>query len=409
MLNAHAAGRWKEQSKTVLSRSQLPVWRTSAPFPQASCMWTQPNPRLGIYLGKHPIFILLYLRLKRIPTPPLHMPCDHTLKRPETGAHTYWLTRGYSGHSLTTPQHLTIMRALFHTCALAPSHAHTWGGRHTFTHFRHSPRSLTLVLLTRYTRSPCSTVPSALSFNPSGCWTYTVRRKQREAKISPRALSPWTLQLASFVVSNPRATSHTKHCRYVCWDTGELNALFNLVYCQFPALSNLSLQEVLRTMCPFLRGISRRPLQAPVLSKYSLSKLKERDAGPEYQEGGGIPRHACRTLLCPRQITPRHSLVFYPQGSESPPRDSACKHTSHPSYLQETESIGASLCPEMSLSLRSRLLKPALVELWQPNHCPVCGLPGSREFILGSCLAISDHREDPSPIPPNVVLCSTIT
>lgn len=182
------------------------VWNSSK---KLSCMWTQPNPRPCIYLGKHPIFILLYLRLKRIPTPPLHMPCDHALKRPETGAHTYWLTRGYSGHSLTTPQHLTIMRALFHTCALAPSHAHTWGGRHTFTHFRHSPRSLTLVLVTRYTRSPCSTVPSALSFNPSGCWTYTVRRKQREAKISPRALS--TMNTAIGFVPCVKSTSNVSH------------------------------------------------------------------------------------------------------------------------------------------------------------------------------------------------------
>lgn len=102
----------------------------------------------------------------------------------------------------------------------------------------------------------------------------TLLEENRDAKISPRALSPWTLQLASFILPNPRATSHPKHCRYICWDTGELNALFNLVYCQFLALSNLTLQEVLRTMCPFLRGISRRPLQAPVLSKYSLSKLK---------------------------------------------------------------------------------------------------------------------------------------
>lgn len=95
-------GNRKNKAK-LLSGSQLPFWRTSAPFPQASrgsmkfqqeaCMWTRPNPRPCIYLVKHwgsflyPIFILLYLRLKRIPTPPLPMPCDHTLRLRNGSSH----------------------------------------------------------------------------------------------------------------------------------------------------------------------------------------------------------------------------------------------------------------------------------------------------------------------------------
>lgn len=119
-------------------------------------------------------------------------------------------------------------------------------------------------------------------------------------------------------------------------------------------------------------GISRRPIQAPVLSKYSLPKLKERDAGPEYQEGKGIPRQACRTLLCPQLITPRHSLVFCPQGSQSPTWGIGIQPAStltHSRYLQEAESIGASLCTEYVF----------VIVIWASQSCP-CGTLTTRSL-----------------------------
>lgn len=177
-----------------------------------------------------------------------------------------------------------------------------------------------------YICSPCSTVPSALSLSPSGCWTYTVRRKQREAKISPRALSLWTLQMDSFILSNLCAMSHTKHCRYICWDTGELNALYNLVCCQFLALSNLSLQEVLRTMCPFLQGFLGGPYKHQSWVNIHFLNLRKGMQALSTRKARGS-QTCLQDPTLPQLITPRHSLVFCPQGSQSPTRDSACKHT----------------------------------------------------------------------------------
>lgn len=393
-------GNGKNKAK-LLSESQLPFWRPSAPFPQASrgsmkfqqvtCMWTQPNRRPCIYLGKYwggflyPIFIiLLYLRLKHIHTNTsiarALWPHTHAQKRELTHTDSLRYTLVTASPQPRISQSWEHLFIPVHSHHLSHTHMDTHGGvSHVVTHLRISDILHKVSPLFSWWGTYALPVLLFLqpwvSLRPSGCRTYTVRRKQREAKISPRALSPWTLQLASFILSNPRPTSHTKHHRYVCWDPGELNAMYNLVYCQFLALSNLSLQEVLRIRCPSLQGFLGGPYKHQSwVNKYSHPKLKERDAGPEYQEGQGIPRHACRTLLCPQLITPRHSLVFClspsnhlcPQGSQSPTQIQPASTLTHSSYLQEAELIRSITLPWVCLCHSD--LGFSKLCLWNPDN-----------------------------------------